>query len=62
MRPRYQIREQLYCDGEHDRDELRELQLEVLLDIRDLLTQSSCNCTETKRDGESEHWPHCRYA
>lgn len=38
MRARHEIREQLYRDGEHDADELQELQLEVLLDIRDLLT------------------------
>lgn len=37
MRARHEIREQLYRAGEHNSDELRELQLEVLLDIRDLL-------------------------
>jgi hypothetical protein len=48
---------------------------EVLLDIRDLLqslqpkniivaTEENlhCNCATTKTDGESEHWPQCRYA
>lgn len=42
MRPRYKIREQLYREGSHDSDELRELQLEVLLDIRDLLIVVTC--------------------
>jgi hypothetical protein len=47
----------------------------ILLDIRDLLqslqpkniivaTEENphCNCATTKTDGESEHWPQCRYA
>lgn len=62
MRARHETREQLYREGEHDSDELAELQLEVLLDIRDLLQQPPCNCAATKMDGESEHWPSCRYA
>lgn len=43
MRPRHQIREQLYRVGDHDSDQLRELQLEVLLDIRDLLAKLAPN-------------------
>lgn len=62
MRARHEIREQLYRNGEHDSDELQELQLEILMDIRDLLQRPPCNCAETKKDGESEHWPSCRYA
>lgn len=35
-------------------------------DIRDiwmfLMGQPDCKCIETKHEGESEHWPTCRYA
>ena len=49
--------------GVHERQlELEAIMLEVLLDIRDLLQQPPCNCAVTKTDGESEHWPTCRYA
>lgn len=48
MRPRFKIREQLYRDGQHDSDELRELQLEILLDIRDVLVDFYNRDTEIK--------------
>lgn len=26
-----------------------------------LVIKGQCNCLQTKTDGESEHWPDCRY-
>jgi len=71
-----ELRRREHGIGLHERElQVLGAVLEVLLDVRDLLQSlqpkniivataenPDCNCAATKTDGESEHWPQCRYA